>query len=90
MENWKDLYTELAERASQIETLEWVDLWHNQINFMGEEHPFPTPALFLDFRILNAEDQGEHNQEATVQIGMYFYYETFLDTFQNAYNQDDA
>ena len=90
MENWKDLYTELAERASQIETLEWVDLWHNQINFLGEEHPFPTPALFLDFRILNAEDQGEHNQEATVQIGMYFYYETFLDTFQNAYNQDDA
>lgn len=90
MKNWKDLYTELAEQASTIETIQWVDLWHNQINFMGEEHSFPTPALFIDFRLLNTEDQGELHQETTVQIGMYFYYETFLDTFQGAYNQEDA
>ena len=90
MENWKDLYTELAQRAQDIPTIEWIDLWHNQVGFLEEEHSFPTPALFIDFRILEAQDQGENQQEAIVQIGLYFFYETFLDTFQGAYNEEDA
>lgn len=90
MENWKDLYIELADRAKEIPTIEWIDLWHNQVGFLEEEHSFPTPSLFIDFRILESQDQGENQQEAMVQIGFYFYYETFLDTFRGAYNEEDA
>jgi len=58
MQNWKDLYIELADKINQIEAVRWIDLWHNQVNFLEEEHPFPTPAVFLSFRGRNFEDIG--------------------------------
>ena len=93
MDHWKNLYTELATTIAALHAdtpIEWVDLWHNQINFLSDEHPFPTPAVFLDFRILSTLNQSGGAQEATVQVGMYVFYETFLDTFEGAYNQEDA
>ena len=30
--------------------IRWLDLWHNQVNFLEEELEFPTPAVFLSFR----------------------------------------
>lgn len=88
--NWAALYQELSQRAADIEGINWIDLWHNQVGFLIEEHPFPAPALFFAFRTLEVTDAGERVQEANVQVDMYYYYETFLDTFQGAYNQADA
>lgn len=91
MSNWKDLYTEISEKIIENSPeIKWVDLWHNQVNFMAEEHPFHTPAVFLDFRILNVSGLGGNHQQLEVQVGMYLFYETFLDTFDGAYNQEDA
>ena len=91
MNTWKDLYKEIAELITKnCPDVKWVDLWHNQISFMEEEHPFDTPAVFLDFRILDVIGLGGHQQQLEAQVGMYVFYETFLDTFDNAYNQDDA
>lgn len=91
MSTWKNLYTEIAQRITEhAPEVKWVDLWHNQISFMEEEHPFGTPAVFLDFRILNVTGMGGQNQQLEAQVGMYVFYETFLDTFDGAYNQDDA
>lgn len=91
MSTWKDLYTEIAEKITQhAPEVQWVDLWHNQVSFMAEEHPFPTPSVFLDFRILNTTGMGGHHQHLEVQVGMYLFCETFLDTFKDAYNQEDA
>lgn len=88
---WGNLYQELAELFSNgLEMVEWIDLWHNQVSFLVEEHPFPSPALFLGFRILNAEDEGRHMQKLLVQVDVYYFYETFLDTFNGAYNKTDA
>ena len=77
MENWSNLYLEMAQRIAADLTSEekeiygtlssiqgyedkspvlWVDLWHNQVNFLAEELEFPTPAVFLSFRIKQADD----------------------------------
>lgn len=91
MQNWVELYKELSQKISDnIEEIRWVDLWHNQINFMADEHPFPTPAVFLGFRAKNISDKGLKVQTVEIQIDVYLFYETFLDTFKDAYNRDGA
>lgn len=91
LQGWDKLYQELAEKlTTNIPEINWVDLWHNQVGFLVEEHPFPTPAVFISFRILNTEDLSEHTQQANLQIDIYYFYETFLNTHQGAYNEADA
>lgn len=91
LQGWDKLYQELALKIKEnINSINWIDLWHNQVGFLVEEHPFPTPALFMAFRILSVEDAGEKVQKVVLQIDMYYFYETFLDTYQGAYNEDDA
>lgn len=91
MQNWKDLYLELSETISaKIPAIRWVDLWHNQVNFLSEEHPFPTPALFLGFRILGTTDSGTRVQQVRLQIDCFLFYETFSDTYRGSSNQESA
>lgn len=91
MENWKDLFVELATKVqTQIPEIKWIDLWNNQVNFLMEEHPFPTPALFMSFRTVNTQDMGDKQQEVNLQVDFHLYYETFLDTYQNGVNQQSA
>ena len=91
LQHWGDLYKELAQRITAEPNLaNWVDLWHNQINFLTEEHPFPVPAVFIAFRMRDPEDTGENVQIANLQIDLYYFFETFADTFSGSFNQDDA
>lgn len=91
MQNWKDLYTELSTKlGNAIPSVEWIDLWHNQVSFLEDEHPFPTPALFLSFRIMNTTDAGERVQQVRLQVGVYVFYETFADTYKGSWNQQSA
>ena len=91
MEHWQDLYIELAERISEkLPEIRWIDLWHNQVGFLADEHPFGTPAVFIGFRSAQINDIGELVQIVDLQVDFYLYYETFLDTFQGAYNQQGA
>lgn len=91
MEGWHELYNELGGKLTQeISQIQWLDLWHNQIGFLVEEHPFPIPAVFLAFRILDSQDLSDKTQKVNVQVDVYYFYETFLDSFQGAYNQQDA
>lgn len=91
MQNWKDLYLEHAEMITNtIDSNRWVDLWHNQVNFLETEHPFPTPATFLSYRTLTTEDIGQKAQNVKVQVDVYLFYETFADTYKDAFNQETA
>lgn len=89
---WTKAYTEIAKRINDnLTSIQWIDLWHNQAGFLESEHPFPTPAVFLAFRSLgDPEDLGELVQKVNFQVDMYLFYETFLDTYNGAYNQDTA
>lgn len=111
MENWQNLYIELAQKLSadlnaqeseiynHLNTIigyenkspiRWLDLWHNQVNFLSEELDFPTPAVFLSFRSGQVRDLGEKVQEMTLQVDCYLFYETFSNTFTGSFNQEDA
>lgn len=86
-----EAYLEIAERINEkIPEIRWIDLWHNQIGFLKDEHPFPSPAVFLAFRKGNSNDLGLKVQDANVQIDMYLFFETFADTFKGSYNQESA
>lgn len=90
MQNWEDLYNELGTIIDQVAAIEWIDLWHNQVSFLDDEHPFPTPAVFLAFRSNKIDDQGVKTQQVNLQVDVYLYFETFADTYKGGVNQGSA
>lgn len=90
MQNWKDLYIELASIIDQVAAIEWIDLWHNQVGFLEDEHPFPAPAVFLAFRSNKMDDGGTKVQNVTLQVDVYLFFETFADTYKDGVNQGSA
>lgn len=90
MANYKNIYTELADKLSAINGINWVDLWNSQVYNLEDEHPFPAPAIFLAFRSNTTTDVSEKIQEVILQVDVFLFYETFLDTFKGAYNQNEA
>ena len=91
MQNWKELYTELSDKINDnLTDIRWIDLWHNQVNFLETEHPFPTPAVFLAFRSKAIDDVGNNVQNVTLQVDVYLYFETFADTYRGSHNQESA
>lgn len=91
MEAWNELYKELADKIkNKLPEIEWVDLWHDQVSYLTEELPFPTPALFLAFNTLGCDDKGLLIQDCDTQIDMYLFFETFSDTYQGSYNNGSA
>ena len=91
MQNFKNLYLELAEKISQnLPEIEWIDLWHSQVYNLAEEHPFPTPAVFLAFRSAGIQNIGVKVQQVTLQVDVFLFFETFADTYNGGINQEEA
>lgn len=91
MQKFTDAYLEICTRiGTKMPYIKWVDLWHNQVNFLDEEHPFPTPAIFLGFRTQKQDETGQKAVDKIWQIDMYLFYETFSDTFKGSHNQASA
>lgn len=91
MEAWTDLYQELADKIKdKLTDIQWVDLWHEQVSYLTEELPFPTPAVFIAFNTNNCDDKGLLIQDVETQIDFYLYYETFSDSYQGSYNKASA
>jgi len=70
--------------------IKWFDLWHEQISYLTSELPFPTPALFVSFNLLNTDDKGLKGQICNTQVDFYLFFETFSDTYIGSVNQDSA
>lgn len=91
MKNLKDLYLELAKKIhDDIPEIKHIDLWYNQVGFMAEEHLFPAPAVFMEFRALATEDRGSNVQDLQMQVNFYLFYETLLDTDYHAYAHQNS
>lgn len=86
----KNLYLDVAEKISQVESVLHVDLWSEQITEMEREHPFPCPAVFLEFFSNGIEDLGNNTQSINMQVDIIVLTETFADTFHNSMNQSEA
>ena len=85
-EEEQDLY----ERMAALPAIEHVDLWHDQVDYLSEEHPFPTPAVFFGFTTLNVADNGELMQTTDLQVDIYVFWETFVDTYNDAVMKEEA
>ena len=85
-EEEQDLY----ERMAALPAIEYVDLWHGQVDYLSEEHPFPTPAVFFGFTTLNVADNGELMQTTDLQVDIYVFWETFADTYNDAVMKEEA
>ena len=81
---------ELYERMAALPDIQHVDLWHDQVDYLSEEHPFPTPAVFFGFTTLNVADNGELMQTTDLQVDIYVFWETFNDTYKGAKMQEEA
>lgn len=91
MKDLKNLYLEQEKRISDnITEIKTVDLWSEQVQFMADEHPFKSPAVFFGYRILNTDDQGEKQQQLRLQVDIYLFYETFADTSKGSKKQKKA
>lgn len=91
MQYWTDLYLELASKIKDnLQKIEWVDLWHDQVSYLTEELPFPTPAVFISFKLLQAENKGMKGQLCNTQVDFRLFYETFSDTYVGSVNQTSA
>lgn len=85
-----DEYEEIRERMREAPEIEHIDMWHEQISFLEEEHAFHTPAVFIEFNTLGIEDEGVQVQRLHTQIDFRLYYETFSDTYEGALMQQEA
>jgi len=90
MQNWTSLYLEISTKIDSIAAIKWIDLWHNQVGFLQDEHPFTTPACFLGFRSNEIKDTGRKVQQVVLQMDVYLFYESFADTFKGSVNQQSA
>lgn len=72
-----DEYSELRERMENTPGIEHIDMWHEQVSFLDEEHPFSSPAVFIEFNTLGIEDEGLLVQRLHTQIDFRLFYETF-------------
>lgn len=91
MQYWSDLYKELAKKITDnLPEIRWYDLWHEQVNYLSTELPFPTPSVFISFKTLSIEDKGILAQTCDTQIDFYLFYETFADSYEGSYNQESA
>lgn len=94
-----DLHEKELEKYGNLNTISgyedkspvrWIDIWNNQVNFLSEELEFPAPAVFFSYRTMEITDLGEKAQQIKLQIDCFYFYETFANSFQGSYNQEDA
>lgn len=85
-----DEYSDLRERMVNAPEIEHIDMWHEQVSFLDEEHEFPSPAVFIEFNTLDIEDEGLLVQRLHTQIDFRLFFETFADTYDGAIMQKEA
>jgi hypothetical protein len=91
IQSFDELYNDLCQHmATQLPHINHQDLYHEQVNFLDTEHPWEAPALFYDFRGVPTGDLGELAQELDLQVDVYLFYETFLDTAYQSHNSQQA
>ena len=88
MKDLNNLYLEHeAKITSKVPSIKHIDLWYEQVSFLQDEQPFFAPAVFFAYRSNSMQDRGTRIQEVTMQVDVYFFYETFADTSRGSRSQ---
>lgn len=49
MNERSELYRDIAARLADVEEIAHIDLWNRNVEFLEQERPWPTPAVFVEF-----------------------------------------
>ena len=82
----KQLYLDIKNRLKTIQTTEGeqlfrhFDLWNRQVEFLEEELPFATPAVFVEFDRMDWRTLGRKIQECDLHIRLHVVSEWWSET----------
>lgn len=71
------IYTSLMERLKQLKdeagqpAVKHYDLWNEQVEFIEQEAPFATPAVFVEFRPVQWTTLGGQVQQADLTVRLH-------------------
>ncbi len=88
---FKEIYIELCEVITEkMPQIKWIDLWTNQTDYLEQEIPFPTPAIFIEFNANSFSNVGRFCQDIDLAITFHIVVENNAETFYGSYNQQSA
>ena len=64
------------------------DLWNRQVEFVEQETPFQTPAVFVEFEPLQWRTDGRHIQDADLSIRLHIVTPWHANTASDILNPD--
>ena len=70
---YKALVEKLKEYTDEAgnQVLKHFDLWNEQVDFIEDEAPFETPAVFVEFKTINWSDTMQGLQQGTCPIRLH-------------------
>lgn len=64
-------YTVAAQINEQLTAIKHFDLWNQNLEYLDEEQPFNTPAVFIEFAPINWRHQGQGVRDASVMVKLH-------------------
>lgn len=64
-------YFVAAQVNDDLAAIRHFDLWNQQLDWLDEEQPFNTPALFIEFLPINWRHQGQGVRDASVTLNLH-------------------
>ena len=72
-----DIYKALVEKLKEYtdaegnQVFKHFDLWNEQVDFIEDETPFETPAVFVEFQTINWGDTMQRVQRGTLPLRLH-------------------
>ena len=92
----KNIYKALVEKLKQYtdaeenQVFKHFAMWNEQVDFVEDEEPFPTPAVFVEFRSINWSDTMQNIQRGTCPIRLHVVTEWKGSDSDGSLQQEDA
>ena len=83
-------YIQANVKRADVPVFQWIDLWNEQTEYANDEYTYRTPALFIDFNVLEANSIGEWQDISTVDITFYVVVDTLANTYHGSSKQNTA
>lgn len=67
----KKIFKAIAEALANVQGVEFVDLWNNQIQTINGGLAFPTAAVFIEFEELNWKQQNMGTRRGSLGVRLH-------------------
>ncbi|MBL7902936.1 MAG: hypothetical protein JNK73_13145 [Bacteroidia bacterium] len=89
-QDWIEAYKEIGKLMEAIPEVKHVDLWHEQIDFLPEEYPWPPGSVFIEVNVSDTSSTGLKVQDLNAEVTVFFVLDTLADTYMKSATQDIA